>query len=1029
MTQFFIQLLNASIAASWLIGAVLLVRLIIKGRSPRWIACLLWGLVALRLVVPFSVESPLSLVPETPEITLEFSEEAPSETESIPAPPVSEMGNASRPTEDSSETEESEPFVPSEEPSSELSAEPSSEPSAEPSSEPSEEPSFEPSREPSSEPSEEPDESEEPEESSEEESQEISQESSQESSEESEEESTHESSEESIPTGMMGTTSTPGNPSQGSGISFAALASGIWLAGVLALAGYALVNYFLLKQRVLVFVPDERGFRRCEGIDTPFVLGFFRPRIYLPYGLSPASEPYIIAHEKAHIKRMDHLVKPIAYCILALHWFNPLVWLAFVLFCKDIEYACDEKVLKNAAADIRKEYATALLECASKRSFLAACPIAFGEVSVKERVKKTMNYKRPLLWVIIVSVLLCALVAVFFFTSPMNEESAPATSSEESVPEVSSEAVSEDVSLEESMDTSDEESSSLSDLLNKYSEEGFVFDLNKEGDGYIFCGVGTCEATEIVVPSEFEGLPVVEIGPCAFQATDVTSVVIPDSVTKIGDFAFRACKQLRTVTMPAVRRDFGISNSIYEDERNIGVFDGCTDLTLTITAGSFRRIYEGAFRNRPEIVSVILKGNFIALEYEAFAGCTELKRFTVDGDVSSFWSSAFAGCTALEQFIIGDQATSLEYLTFERCTALQSIEIGSGLCSLNGFAFKECSQPKSVTVSKENQFFYSKDNCLIETASGRLVLGHNGSAASDGVLVIPDGVVIIGSDTFRDRPEIKKLVLPDSVEILERCAFSGCTGIEEIVFSKNLKLIDEYALYGCTGLTSLELPDSLETVGISALSGCDGLTEIVFPKNLKTIAEDAFYRNPNLKKVTFGDELVRIGHNAFEGCTALQSITIPGSVKEIERGAFLGCTGLTQVVLEEGVRRIGREAFSGCTNLETVTVPDSLTFIGEDAFRGCVKLQNFRIPAGMKTIDYSAFSGCTGIAYIVLPETLGEICPGSFDGWTSKQIVYVESYTIPLLWLISEEHFGNATVYWAGEWEYVEGVPTPKVEK
>ena len=466
MTQFFIQLLNASIAASWLIGAVLLVRLIIKGRSPRWIACLLWGLVALRLVVPFSVESPLSLVPETPEITLEFSEEAPSETESIPAPPVSEMGNASRPTEDSSETEESEPSVPSEEPSSEPSAEPSSEPSEEPSEEPSfessEEPSFEPSREPSSEPSEEPDESEEPEESSEEESQEPSQEPSQESSEESseeseesEEESLEETSEESIPTGMMGTTSTPGNPSQGSGISFAALASGIWLAGVLMLAGYALVNYFLLKQRVLVFVPDERGFRRCEGIDTPFVLGFFRPRIYLPYGLSPASEPYIIAHEKAHIKRMDHLVKPIAYCILALHWFNPLVWIAFVLFCKDIEYACDEKVLKNAAADIRKEYATALLECASKRSFLAACPIAFGEVSVKERVKKTMNYKRPLLWVIIVSVLLCALVAVLFFTAPMDEESAPNTSSEE---QASSEASTE-LSTEASTESSTEESS------------------------------------------------------------------------------------------------------------------------------------------------------------------------------------------------------------------------------------------------------------------------------------------------------------------------------------------------------------------------------------------------------------------------------------------------------------------------------------------------------------------------------------------------------------------------------------------
>ena len=261
--------------------------------------------------------------------------------------------------------------------------------------------------------------------------------------------------EASVPAGVVGNTSTPGNPSGGKGISVAHLASSLWLMGVLILLTYAVVNYVMLKKRVLVFTSDERGFRRCEAIDTPFVLGILRPRIYLPYGLSPYGEPYIIAHEKAHIKRLDHVAKPFAYLVLAIHWFNPLVWLAFVLLCKDIEYACDEKVLKNAAADIRKEYATALLECASKRSFLAACPIAFGEVSVKERVKKTMLYKRPLLWVIVVSVLLCALVAVLFFTAPMDEESAPNTPSEE---QTSSEASTE-LSTEASTESSTEESS------------------------------------------------------------------------------------------------------------------------------------------------------------------------------------------------------------------------------------------------------------------------------------------------------------------------------------------------------------------------------------------------------------------------------------------------------------------------------------------------------------------------------------------------------------------------------------------
>ena len=178
-----------------------------------------------------------------------------------------------------------------------------------------------------------------------------------------------------------------------------------------------------------------------------------------------------------------------------------------------------------------------------------------------------------------------------------------------------------------------------------------------------------------------------------------------------------------------------------------------------------------------------------------------------------------------------------------------------------------------------------------------------------------------------------------------------------------------------------------------------------------------------------GKPVTSIGERAFYNCRSLTAIDFPDSLISIGEYAFYQCYGLTVIDLPDSITSIAKGAFSSCNNLTGIDLPDSLTFIGEDAFRGCVKLQNFRIPAGMKTIDYSAFSGCTGIAYIVLPETLGEICPGSFDGWTSKQIVYVESYTIPLLWLISEEHFGNATVYWAGEWEYVDGVPTPKVEK
>ncbi len=396
MTNIFLQILNASITASWLIGAVVLVRFAIKRKAPRWIMCLLWGLVAVRLVLPFEVESAFSLVPETPKITLEVSEESTvtsTDTEiSTPTPPVGELGNTSRPTEDISVEESIPEHDVSKESLPEISRPAESIP------EESEDDFVEESADTSMEESEE------------------------KSMDESMDESMEQSIQTSRPSVLAGTLNTPNPPAGDGGSSMATTASIVWLCGLVALAIYALVNYLLLKKRVAVFVPDERGFRRCESIDTPFVLGFFRPRIYLPYGLSPAYEPYILAHEQAHIRRLDHLVKPIAYFILAIHWFNPLVWLAYVLFCKDIEYACDEKVLENAAADIRKDYAHALLECASKRSFLAACPIAFGEVSVKERVKKTMSYKKPLLWVMILCIILCAVVAVLFCTSPADTE-------------------------------------------------------------------------------------------------------------------------------------------------------------------------------------------------------------------------------------------------------------------------------------------------------------------------------------------------------------------------------------------------------------------------------------------------------------------------------------------------------------------------------------------------------------------------------------------------------------------------------
>lgn len=315
MEAVFLKLLNLSLTAGWLVLAVLLLRLIFR-KAPRWIFCLLWGLVALRLACPISLESALSLIPSAEPIPSSIAyETVPTINSGFPA-----LDQAVNPAL-------SQRFAPA--------------------------------------------------------------------------------AEASV------------NPLQ---VAVWA-ASRVWLVGLAAMLVYALVSYLLLKRRVRTATLLRDNIRQSERADFPFVLGFFRPRIYLPYAISGGEIDHILAHEQAHIKRHDHWWKLIGFLILAVYWFNPLVWLAYVLFCRDIELACDEKVIAGMEKDARRAYSTALLNCSIRQRSLAACPLAFGEVGVKDRVKNVMNYKKPAFWIVIVALLACIAAAVCFLTVP--ESGAP----------------------------------------------------------------------------------------------------------------------------------------------------------------------------------------------------------------------------------------------------------------------------------------------------------------------------------------------------------------------------------------------------------------------------------------------------------------------------------------------------------------------------------------------------------------------------------------------------------------------------
>ena len=317
MSGIFLKLLNLSISASWLVLTVLALRMVLR-RAPKWVNVLLWGMVALRLVLPFSIESALSLIPSAETVS-------PEVVRFDPAPTITSgvtiIDNAVNPSL-------SESFA-------------------------------------------------------------------------------------AAPLASV-------NPLY----VWTYLAGWVWLIGLTAMLLYALVSYLRLRRRVSASIPLRENIYVCDEVPSPFILGIVHPCIYLPSALDEAQRGSVLSHERAHLARRDHWWKPLGFALLAVYWFNPLLWLAYTLLCRDIELACDERVLRGMDAGQIKDYSSALLACSVPRRMLAACPLAFGEVGVGARVKNALRYKKPAFWVVAASVIVCIVVAVCFLTNPRTDTDA-----------------------------------------------------------------------------------------------------------------------------------------------------------------------------------------------------------------------------------------------------------------------------------------------------------------------------------------------------------------------------------------------------------------------------------------------------------------------------------------------------------------------------------------------------------------------------------------------------------------------------
>lgn len=316
MEELFLQILNRSITAGWLILAVIALRLLLR-RAPRWLVCLLWLPVAVRLICPFTLESPFSVLPGGETITVDTIKTESSSLDSGVGPADDGIGPVILNT---------------------IAAEPKS--------------GVTP-----------------------------------------------------LQMGLWG-------------------AAGLWMSGTAGMLFYALFRYLQLYRRVRTAVRSDHAVYISEFTKTPFILGVIRPRIYLPNGMDRELSEAVISHEQAHLRRGDHLWKPLGYLLLSVYWYHPLCWIAYSLFCRDIELACDEKVIYAYSAQQKKLYSEALLACSTDRRMISACPLAFGEVGVQERIRSVLHYKKPAFWVILTGIAALVVVTVCFLTDPASEKSA-----------------------------------------------------------------------------------------------------------------------------------------------------------------------------------------------------------------------------------------------------------------------------------------------------------------------------------------------------------------------------------------------------------------------------------------------------------------------------------------------------------------------------------------------------------------------------------------------------------------------------
>ena len=458
----------------------------------------------------------------------------------------------------------------------------------------------------------------------------------------------------------------------------------------------------------------------------------------------------------------------------------------------------------------------------------------------------------------------------------------------------------------------------------------------------------------------------------------LSNIVIPDSVSSIGEWAFSDCSSLKYISIPKsviclngnpfVNWDGKLEclspNFIYEDDvlfnknkskiisfriQNIksyiipdsvtsignGAFSGCSFLSSIVIPDSVTSIGDGAFSGCSSLSSIVIPKSVTSIGDSAFFGCSSLSNIVIPNSVTSIGDSAFSNCSSLSSIVIPESVTSIGDRAFSGCRSLSSIVIPNSVTSIGEWAFSDCSSLKYISIPKS--VICLNGNPFVNW-DGKLECLSPNFIYEDDVLFNKNKSKII---SFRIQ-NIKSYIIPDSVTSIGNGAFSGCSSLSSIVIPDSVTSIGEWAFSDCSSLFNIVIPKSVTSIGDCAFIGCSSLSSIVIPNSVTSIGDSAFLGCSSLSNIVIPNSVTSIGDWAYGGCSSLSSIVIPESVTSIGDRAFSDCISLSKIVIPSSVTSIGNSAFSGCRSLSNIVIPNSVTSIGSEAFAGCNFANNFK---------------------------------------------------------------------------------------